>query len=169
MVPLLLLRLKRRSKSQAHIPLAIFASSAILAYSWSRAISHEHRGDISTPVSTPCSHWCPGAQWISFSHYWQHISHPVEASRWRQVDDQPKWKSGEQHFVMPSNWSFNNRSSWSALKANEQKKSLPNGNNESGKNDFSWKEKKAPLIGMFLRRRPLVKDDTAAAVYRKEL
>ena len=122
MVPLLLLRLKRRSKSQAHIPLAIFASSAILAYSWSRAISHEHRSDISTPVSTPCSHWCPGAQWISFSHYWQHISHPVEASRWRQVDDQPKWKSGEQHFVMPSNWSFNNRSSWSALKANEQKK-----------------------------------------------
>ena len=55
------------------------------------------------------------------------------------------------------------------MKANEQKKLLANDNNESGKKWISLgkEAKKCSLIGMFLRRRPLVKDDIAAAVYRK--
>ena len=61
------------------------------------------------------------------------------------------------------------------MKANEQKKPFANDNNESGKNDFSWKKSSSNWdVPSFIRRRPLVKDDTtsrtaraAAAVYRK--
>ena len=55
-------------------------------------------------------------------------------------------------------------------KLTSKKKLLANDNNESGKKWISLgkEAKKCSLIGMFLRRRPLVKDDiTEAAVYRK--
>ena len=65
------------------------------------------------------------------------------------------------------------RSSWSLLKANEQKKKGLQAmvTMRAEKMISPGKKALASLIGMFLRRRPLVKDDTscsvAAAVYRK--